>query len=65
MNYERLEKELKKRTKLTYSWRRKQLNKFDKQTNFIYKIDSFNSLLTKIEKNFKSNSEYTDLKTTH
>ena len=62
MDYAVLEKELKKRTKLTYTWGRKQLNKFDEQTNFIYKIDSFDSLLVAIETKFKGNSQYTDLK---
>ena len=52
MNYLLLEKELKKRTKFPYSWGRIQLDKFDKQTNFIYKIDSFDSLLEKIDANF-------------
>ncbi|WP_456379307.1 hypothetical protein [Lutibacter sp.] len=62
MNYKKLEKELKKRTKLPYSWGRKQTNQFDKQTNFMYKINCFDSLLLKIETKFKDNPQYNDLK---
>ncbi|VAW22458.1 hypothetical protein MNBD_BACTEROID04-1031 [hydrothermal vent metagenome] len=62
MNYELLEIELKKRTKLPYYWGRKQLDKLDKQTNFIYKINCFDSLLLKIEASFKENSQYINLK---
>ena len=36
MNYELLEKELKKRLKFQYNWGRKQSNNFDKKTNFVY-----------------------------
>ena len=62
MNYLLLEKELKKRLKFQYFWGRKQTDDFDKQTNFIYKISSFDSLLLEIETNFKENSKYIDLK---
>lgn len=62
MDYSTLEDELKKRTYFQYSWGRKQLNEFDKQTNFIYKTTFFESLLEKIETKFKDNSQYNDLK---
>jgi hypothetical protein len=62
MNYELLEKELKKRLKFEYSWRRKQTDDFDTQTNFIYKIFSFEDLLQRIELNFKNSPQYEDLK---
>lgn len=62
MNFNLLEKELKKRTKFEYSWGRKQENTLDKQTNFIYKIDSFDQLLHQIEFEFKATSNYSDLK---
>jgi len=62
MNYKLLEKELKKRTNYPYIWGRKQINNFDNQTNFIYKIYSLNTLLRTIEKNFKENAQYQDLK---
>lgn len=54
MNYFLLEKELKKRTKLDYFWGRKQDDEFDLQTNFIYKTDSFEALLKKIESSLKT-----------
>ncbi|MFO7674596.1 MAG: hypothetical protein R6V74_12885 [Lutibacter sp.] len=62
MNYFLLEEELKKRTKLDYFWGRKQDDEFDKQTNFIYKIESFELLLATIEYAFKINAKYDDLK---
>ena len=62
MDYKKLEKQLKKRVELPYSWGRKQVDAFDKQTNFIYKITTFDLLLLKIEANFKDNPTYNDLK---
>lgn len=58
MNYLLLEEELKKRTRLDYFWGRKQDDKFDKQTNFIYKTASFELLLDIIEITFKNNPQY-------
>jgi len=49
MDLERVEKELKKRLNYPYRWGRKQSNSWDKNTNFIYKTYSFESLLRKIE----------------
>jgi hypothetical protein len=43
-----IEKELKKRTTYPYKWGRKQSNEWDRLTNFIYKINDFDSLLSKI-----------------
>ncbi len=57
-----IEKELKKRLKIDYSWGRKQADKLDKQTNFIYKISSFDLLLSEIETKFKNNPQYNNLK---
>lgn len=62
MNYLLLEEELKKRTELNYFWGRKQDDEFDKQTNFIYKITSFELLLATIKYAFKDNTQYDDLK---
>ncbi len=62
MNYLLLEEELKKRTELNYFWGRKQDDEFDKQTNFIYKINSFELLLATIKYAFKDNTQYDDLK---
>ena len=57
-----IEKELKKRLEFEYSWGRKQVDEFDKLTNFIYKISLFDSLLSEIETKFKNNSQYNHLK---
>ncbi len=56
MNLEisQLESELKKRLSYPYKWGLKQNDEFDKKTNFIYKIYSFDDLITKIEKTFES-----------
>ena len=62
MDYKRLEKELKKRAELDYLWGKKQEDEFDKQTNFIYKTDSFELLLKLVESNFKDNLQYSNLK---
>tara|TARA_R110001583_G_scaffold27778_1_gene99013 strand:+ start:43343 stop:43978 length:636 start_codon:yes stop_codon:yes gene_type:complete len=62
MKYDLLEKELKKRLEFEYSWGRKQLDEFDKKTNFIYKIASFELILSEIEQNFKGNYQYTELR---
>lgn len=62
MNYLLLEEELKKRIKLDYFWGRKQDDEFDKQTNFIYKTESFELLLATIDYAFKINAQYDDLK---
>jgi len=57
-----IEKELKKRLEFEYSWGRKQVDAIDKQTNFIYKVNSFDSLLLEIETKFKDDSQFNDLK---
>jgi hypothetical protein len=62
MNLQLLEKELKKRLTIPYVWHRKQNNVFDKQTNFIYKINTFEEVLKRIENDFKTHSNYSDLK---
>ncbi|WP_111707351.1 hypothetical protein [Lutibacter citreus] len=58
MNYKLLEKELKKRTKIEYAWGRKQNDFFDRNTNFIYKISSFEELQKKLESNFQSKPNF-------
>ncbi len=62
MNYELLEKELKKRLKIEYNWGRKQNNEFDKLTKFIYSISLFNELEERIEKEFSLNEKYNEFK---
>lgn len=56
MNYELLEKELKKRTEFDYTWKTKQTDKLDKETNFIYKTWSFEEVLNRIDAVVKENS---------
>lgn len=62
MDYELLEKELKKRTAFDYTWKTKQLDRLDKKTNFIYKIMNFETVLKKIEDVFKDEAECEQLK---
>ena len=62
MNYGLLEKELKKRTEFEYSWKTKQTDKLDKETNFIYKTSSFEAVLNTIDIVSKENSAVANLK---
>ena len=62
MNYELLEKELKKRLEFEYYWGRKQTDSFDSQTNFIYKTATFEDLLEEIETTFRNTPQFDDLK---
>lgn len=62
MDYQLLEKELKKRLKYNYFWGRKQMNVFDAKTNFIYKTQSFDILLNEIDSVFKNETNFNDLK---
>lgn len=62
MNYELLEKELKKRLNFEYKWGLKQNNFLDKQTNFIYKVNQFSELQTKIYNEFSEKTNFEDLK---
>ena len=50
MDLTRVERELKKRLLYQYKWGRKQSDLWDRNTNFIYKIYSFELLLVKLEK---------------
>lgn len=60
MNYFYAEKELKKRFIYPYSWGRKQNNKDDSKTNYIYSIFNLDKLIERTEKKFKNdpNKEY-------
>lgn len=62
MDYKLLEIELKKRLEYPYVWGRKQTDNFDKLTNFIYKTFLFEDLLVEIERNFKGELKYNELK---
>jgi hypothetical protein len=56
-----IEKEIKKRLAYPYKWGRKQNDEFDKLTNFVYRISSFEEVLNEIEKNFRSDKEHQNI----
>ncbi|MEX1384556.1 hypothetical protein [Lutibacter sp.] len=62
MDFNLLEKELKKRLDFPYVWGRRQTDNFDNNTNFIYKTSNFEAILTQIDTNFKSDTNYEALK---
>ena len=53
-----IEKELKKRLAYPYKWGRKQNDEFDKLTNFVYKIQTFEELLKETESRFKYDKDH-------
>jgi hypothetical protein len=53
-----IEKELKKRLTYPYKWGRKQNDHFDKLTNFVYHIPTFNETLKEIENRFRKDKEH-------
>ncbi len=56
-----IEKELKKRLIYPYKWGRKQNDQFDKLTNFVYKISSFEEVLKEIKVRFKNDKEHQNI----
>ena len=56
-----IEKELKKRLSYPYKWGRKQNDHFDKLTNFVYRIHSFEEILKEIENRFRDNKEHQNI----
>jgi hypothetical protein len=52
-----IESELKKRLSYPYKWGRKQNDYFDKLTNFVYGISSFDEVLIETEKRFSKDKE--------
>jgi hypothetical protein len=56
-----IEKELKKRLVYPYKWGRKQNDKFDRLTNFVYRISSFEEVLKEIENKFRSDKEHQNI----
>lgn len=52
-----IEKELKKRLTYPYKWGRKQDDYFDKLTNYVYGISSFDDVLKETEKRFSKDKE--------
>jgi len=61
INLIQAEKELKKRLTYPYKWGRKQNDYFDKLTNFVYQIFSFDDVITEINKRFKDDREHQDI----
>ena len=57
----RIETELKKRLSYSYKWGRKQNDHFDKLTNFVYGISSFEHVLKEIENRFKNDKEHDNI----
>jgi hypothetical protein len=56
-----IERELKKRLTYPYKWGRKQNDQFDKLTNFVYRIPSFEDVLKEIEFRFKKDKEHKNI----
>lgn len=56
-----IEKELKKRLAYPYKWGRKQNDEFDKLTNFVYRITSFEELLKETENRFRKDKEHQNI----
>jgi len=61
INLSRIEKELKKRLSYPYKWGRKQNDEFDKLTNIIYRISSFDEVLKEIENRFKKDKNHKNI----
>jgi len=60
-NLTQIETELKKRLTYPYKWGRKQNDKFDKMTNFIYRTFLFEDLLKEINSRFKKDKEHENI----
>ena len=56
-----IEKELKKRLTYPYKWGRKQNDEFDKLTNFVYRIPSFEEVLKEIASRFRKDKEHQNI----
>lgn len=56
-----IEKELKKRLAFPYKWGRKQNDQYDKLTNIVYRISSFEEVLKEIESRFKKDNEHINI----
>jgi len=56
-----IEKELKKRLAYPYKWGRKQNDDFDRLTNYIYHISSFDNVLKETENKFRKDKEHQNI----
>ena len=57
----KIESELKKRLAYPYKWGRKQNDYFDKLTNFVYQIPTFDETLKEIENRFRKDKEHQNI----
>ncbi len=56
-----IESELKKRLMYPYKWGRKQNDRYDKLTNFVYQIPSFDKILFEIENRFGKDRDHENI----
>jgi hypothetical protein len=56
-----IETELKKRLAYPYKWGRKQNDEFDKLTNFVYRISSFEEVLKETKSRFSKDKEHENI----
>jgi hypothetical protein len=56
-----IESELKKRLSYPYKWGRKQNNQFDRLTNYVYRIPSFEEVLKETEEKFSKDKEHKNI----
>ena len=56
-----IESELKKRLKYSYKWGRRQNDQFDRLTNFVYHIPTFDETLKEIENRFRKDKEHKNI----
>jgi hypothetical protein len=61
INLVQIEKELKKRLSYPYKWGRKQNDQFDRLTNFVYRISSFEAVLNEIENRFRDDKKHQNI----
>jgi hypothetical protein len=56
-----IERELKKRLSYPYKWGRKQNDEFDKLTNFVYRISSFEEVVNETKSRFSKDKEHENI----
>jgi len=56
-----IENELKKRLAYPYKWGRKQNDEYDKLTNFVYRVSSFEEVLKETETRFNKDKEHKNI----
>jgi hypothetical protein len=56
-----IEKELKKRLAYPYKWGRKQDDEYDKLTNFVYRVSSFEEVLKETKSGFSKDKEHENI----